>query len=217
MTRAPSPSTSQDAAQEEKFKLIGELALDSPGLYKDLTRRLPDAALADLCAAYAEAAILGSLDDAPVQRAPGQSFNPRPGRLCQILLKELPTNDPSLLAAGFFLGCPPKNLKPKKTKKQHDFAIEKANALQALQAYTSSSEAHSPLPLPDLQQALLLARMLDDLRHLHMTSWKKPLQDRFVGDIKKILLPLSKKLKDTRLFVKVSSALERYERTTSTE
>ena len=149
----------------------GALAQDSPALFRAINR-LFSPIEADLMARlYSCAAQAGGLAEGPIVRAPMASFNPRPARLCKILLRECEERDIQVLAAALLLGAPSLAVPPT--------AGEAFNLVEEYQKFRVGALRTQPsLKL----ERIHLAVLLDDLRHLHMTKLPIAQQESIVED-----------------------------------
>ena len=67
----------------------GDLKTDSPALFGELKRRFSIEEASRASVEYATCASKGGLNEGLIVRDPEVSFNPRPARICLILLKEV--------------------------------------------------------------------------------------------------------------------------------
>lgn len=67
----------------------GDLKTDSPALFGELKRRFSIEEASRVSAEYTTCVSNGGLNEGLIVRDPEVSFNPRPARICLILLKEL--------------------------------------------------------------------------------------------------------------------------------
>ena len=150
---------------------VGNLNLDAPGLVSALKMALPPEFVDLLGGVYAAAADLDGLVENPIKRGELDSFNPRPARVCQILLKEAKENDPVVLAAAM-LSCA--------SSLPVDELIGGSYALVNLSKKfpTESSLASS---------RVVLALLIDQLRHVHMSSISRDEIDGIVKRAEQIL------------------------------
>jgi hypothetical protein len=89
-------------------------------------------------------------------RPAGQSFNPRPARLCQILIKEIQEKDQGVLAAAMLSCLSPAELEDLRSS-QVEWEPEVTLALTAI--------SHSSAGASRESQAIGLAGLLDEIRH----------------------------------------------------
>ncbi|MCO6432363.1 MAG: hypothetical protein J5J00_16030 [Deltaproteobacteria bacterium] len=131
----------------------------SPSLWGKLRRTFRPAEVSIVAAAFDFAVQHGALDERNIERPSEASFNPRPARVAEIVLSG--NHDvTSLQVAAAILLCaeelPSKSL-----------PAELEEAYQTCAAARRSLSDNSPPP-DELTASLLLAYMLDDVRHFHM-------------------------------------------------
>lgn len=137
----------------------GVFANDAPALFCALGRMYNKEILKSFEELYHNMVLAGGLHEGAIARAPNASFNPRPARLCKILLRETNEQDVNVLGAALIIAVPDNFETP--------VAWQAACEL-AKQARTFRAQ---PLSKPDAPiERLHLAVLLDDLRHLHMTT-----------------------------------------------
>ncbi|MBX7145228.1 MAG: hypothetical protein K1X79_12310 [Oligoflexia bacterium] len=143
---------------EAERKHYGELHGDSPALYAILQYAFPQQ-LDLLALAYHVAWHNGGQSEAPIVRAEGVSFNPRPARIVSLLLSDGYEKSPLTLCAAFlsYASCPSKAAIP-----SH---LESAWELAQMALINNSSP-----PLTEAGCRIKLCREIDSLRHLHMTN-----------------------------------------------
>lgn len=140
----------------------GDLLEDAPGLHRLLTRKLTAVDQRHLECAYQAAVLIGAGEDAGLRRTEGASFNPKPARLCQLLLVELAIIDPVPLSAAFFCAAPVQE----STMSKGQFEEEIKLARQALVFPNLDAVALEETYV----QELALALRLDLIRHVHMVA-----------------------------------------------
>ena len=118
----------------------GVLEKTAPGLAGALRRAFPPAAALEVAATYAEVLERSGLESPSIDRPEGASFNPRPARICQILMTDGGGSTPEELQLAVRLSIPRRGDPPQLP----------------------------PPPNPSDRVALALA--IDDVRHLHMTD-----------------------------------------------
>jgi len=151
--------------------LASSLERTAPGLHRDLRALFGGGAVFEgLAVAYG--AVIGAIGpEAPeVRREEGASFNPRPARICHILLKDGGERRPEVLAAALASLTPHPGA---------DTALVHTDTVKAVQ---SVLQGGAPDPLPEVER-IVLAVALDEVRHLHMTSLDTPAR---LGVVKKI-------------------------------
>ena len=133
----------------------GTLAFDSPSAYALINRTLKPLEIPLIIECYELCTRNGGATEWPVMREPGASFNSRPARILEILLGTV--RDPSAtLLAGALISLVIDS--PSFFEKEGTPGLALARESHTL-TKESSPEAHS----------IALARLVDDLRHLHMT------------------------------------------------
>lgn len=137
----------------------GVLETDAPALWAALRRALPPGAPEELAGIYLAASKAGALSEQPVTREKGVSFNPRPARICQILIKECGESDTGVLAAAVLACCP----EPLEVRSAPPTAREVAAAARA-------GRSKYRIPVTEPARSICMALFLDDIRHLHMAS-----------------------------------------------
>lgn len=108
--------------------------------------------------AYALSCANGGLDEGPIKRSAGASFNPRPARICQILLQECQERDFDTLSAGLLISSTAREPFPAPLQKA-------AIILSAARNFFCSRDS---VAAP--AERVALALHLDTLRHLHMST-----------------------------------------------
>jgi hypothetical protein len=135
----------------------------SPALYSHLKRRVPSK-LADFEVAFNWIADRGGLEESFVNREKGVNFNPKPARICQILLTESAFEDNEILLAALFMAAPIGDPK--------DLSVQLSNTFSqaATLADTAQQVLNGSAPHSAAEYALALASALDEARHLHLTT-----------------------------------------------
>lgn len=138
----------------------GDLAHDSPALFGALKRVFCDGDdshsnyIKLLEKVYSASVANGALEEVELTREPEASYNPRPARVCQILLKEVGESDPAVLAAAM-LCC--------------------ATRLPAHEIVAGSHKLFSlvaeyPKDVLSAVERVKLALLIDDIRHIHRST-----------------------------------------------
>ncbi len=180
---------------------------DSPGVWDLLKRYLDDCEVEQVWKAYAVAAQLGALDDYPVKRIPGASFNPRPARLMHILISEAGERSAIVLGACALV-CAPK-LADHSPTAGLTTAWELALKVIKWLAYPEPLLKNDTAQLSQHHIALASARILDDLRHLHMTSLSALEREKLISHHRNLIenLPAPDSLQ--RIYTLIKSAVDR--------
>ena len=173
----------------------GDLAKDSPGLLGTLGTFLPKEDVSSLEDSYRKAASLGALNEFPIKRKEGASFNPRPARLCSLLLKEGELREVNTLSASFFL--------PSDENKVEKIPPEEATLIKSAR---SLFESH---PLSEHAVLLSLVWHLDLIRHLHMSSLSDQEKSELCLLTNNKLLPISSRVCSSRLHVLLEQSVSR--------
>jgi len=189
-------------AQIEQTHHIGELRSDSPGLYRTLLRRMGKEGFARVERAYAEAARCGALEEAPVLRDPGASFNPKPARICQILVAELSEFRELVLSASM-LSC----VSPEKMVPIPLLSEEQAVALLVHEWLSGKHRRSTSVVV----ERISLALKLDQLRHLHMTGLDLDGIRRVYSEVTMSLLPSVSYPENVRLKTLLETCVMRFE------
>ena len=171
----------------------GKLEEDSPSLAGFLGRYLPKEEADSLTDLYSLVADLGGLNDSPVTREEGVSFNPRPARLCHILNKELKVHSSELLGAAIILPLLHNNLSLEPLLGR--WSREASLAELAYRGDRSSQE----------EEALYLAYWVDLLRHLHMSKVSREEREETLETRKKIIDAREKFTSNQRLIILVEN------------
>lgn len=120
---------------ENTFKITGELHSDSPKLWFLLQRTLDAAGIKEIVSSYQTSVLKGAAIEDPVIRHVGVSYNPKPARILDLLIRDGGIKDVALLKS----------------------------ALEQISDKQRSEPAKADLTIE-------LAILLDQLRHLHMSS-----------------------------------------------
>lgn len=156
----------------------GDLSHDSPQLAGHLRRffsEMDRQALADIYKDVWKCG--GCLDE--VLREPGVSFNPKPARLCCLLIQEGDVRDAELLSITL-LSCVPRN-SPK-------LIPDSASAIRCRQT-----------PIDTRLEPLYVVHDIDILRHAHMELSSPSYSDQVIAEISKrapLYLHSSKRIRD---------------------
>ncbi|RIL00861.1 MAG: hypothetical protein DCC75_13815 [Proteobacteria bacterium] len=167
-------------------KISGDLKVDSPALFAQLKSFLPVCDLQRVASAYRTAHEQGGTVEAPTRREPEASFNPKPARLCHILVSEAGVRDP-LLLSGAILRCVQSN---------------------------SQNQNFQRLANIDQENLLIeLAWSLDRIRHLHMTDLDTEQRCMVLEQARSLLESIPEQDASPRLTQLLSKAIQRCERT----
>ncbi len=147
---------------EERFKAPATLQTTAPGLLRNCRHYFNSSELDRLNQAYALADTLGLCKESPVLRDPEASFNPRPARICQLILSETKTCTLELACLALLSRAAPADI----PEIEESFP-EIIPDLQLLQKFFESGKSQ---PLSPNLCNVSLAILLDDARHLHMTA-----------------------------------------------
>lgn len=135
----------------------GELATESQQLYGLFRRHFSTDELERLKAAYRYAVKNGGCEE-PAERAPGVSYNPRPARICCLLIQEEKVTDPQLMISALLSSL-------------HESVIARSTGEFEQEAVADAlAVAKRSFPCPIRLEPLYLAHDLDILRHAHMSN-----------------------------------------------
>lgn len=139
---------------------IGVLAHDAPAFHGALCRALTVDQIGVLVELYRAITERCGFDDADIVREPGVSFNPKPARVCQILMKNFGLYEAVVIGAGIVAAGGPRGVMA-----THERFPEQATlADEALRV-----EAELPTSLaPFASTGIFLACLIDRCRHLHL-------------------------------------------------
>ena len=191
----------------------GDLSFDSPGVWNMLKGAFLEPELAQIWCAYAVAAKLGALDDKPVRRASGASFNPRPARLMHILLSEAAEKRAVVIAAAAFAcvdittPCPPAYTGMREWDLgclSRNYARSAFNSAEKAEACAGAQAAAA--------EAVACAYLLDELRHLHMTGLSREDRTAAMSRAESFLTNRSFPAQYARLSALTQQALDRCRR-----
>ncbi len=180
------------------------LLQQSPATVVALTSLFADE-LGDFEVAFDFALQHGASREWPVERAPGASFNPRPCRIMQIIMREAKTKDRDLLLGSVLASVEDTELLT---------LLREPKLLRAIQIARAALRGDSSAETAIIRLALLL----DQARHLHMTFLSSTERRQRAMDILKLCdeLPINSLEADScgsSLARKVKQAVERYIRT----
>ena len=182
---------------------VSRLLTHSPALHQLLSLLLPEPELQRICAAYDLVSRLMDCQAEPeLGRPAGQSFNPRPARLCQILIKEIQEKDQGVLAAAMLSCLSPAELEDLRSS-QVDWEPEVTLALAAI--------SHSSAGASRESQAIGLAGLLDEIRHFHLRPLSPEECFDYSSHSRNALLQLRPLPGNEKLFTLVNEALKRFE------
>ena len=180
-----------------------ELASDSPSLWGSLQRRILDSDRAQLAEIYSLACAYGALSEGGVRREGGASFNPRPARICQILINECNESDPDVFAAAMLACC----------TSQPDFQVASPAAVGwGVASRVIRVQSGLEIQFDETVARVLLALQLDELRHLHMTELSCVERQLLCGRVANLLPQIEESSSNRRLKMLVVAAIDRFER-----
>ncbi len=175
---------------------------------------LPEAEQECLFTGFQQADALGATAEWQVQRADGASFNPRPSRICQLLMIECRERSLSNLLCAAFSCAPAASLELQVRK--NEAAVESAAYTQELkQALSIAIKAQQPSVeeapvVPESEACTLLVHGLDTLRHLHMSSLSKTQREQQIDKWQRIHAALAVYPSVRRISDMVENCLRRY-------
>jgi hypothetical protein len=187
---SPQPSPPQSALQSS-----------APGLYHAVRRSFSGAVSAQFEALYGATCELIGKEDSTVYRPEGASYNPRPARICRILLEEFAA-PPEVL--GSALGV----LLPEDAAIDlGEFPIVRADIVSGAKARLNGGRGDIPAP----GEAIALAVVLDAVRHLHMSQPESARAEAVLNTARMVLGGMTSGSEVSRLVTLVEHALARYE------
>ena len=200
MTLSPTDILSSPQGDPSIFSaLSGKLIVDSPHVHKLLSRSLAPAEVEVVAKSFRISASEGALSEWPIVREKGVSFNPRAARLMHIILTELNDKSVVLLAAcPLFLVKDLSNITAVQCDLEHSIRI--------------AEDAKSLSPQSKEGRKVLLAKALDDTRHLHRTSVTTKERREYLQYLKENISPLASGEETTRISILLAAAIERQER-----
>lgn len=179
----------------------GTLSSDSPALFAKFKRIFKAEEIAKLEVCYKAAVRLGALEESPVKREKDASYNPKPARVCQILM-QVNSSLEALEAAMLMCASPTKiDLTP------GELSDATSLAKHALKEFPSAYHRQDPRI-----EGLFLALKLDALRHLHMTSFTNEKIRALLVEIQKAILPNISHPENIKLKELLSSTVKKIER-----
>ncbi len=183
---------------------IQSLVACSPGLYSSLLDRFSSPWFSFLERAFETSVRIGGLEHPAIKRPLGASFNPRPARLCQLLLDDARERDPGVLGAAMLAAC----------REPAQAMAAPAPLGDAAQLAHTALSSPSPTSGPALR--IWLAHTLDLLRHLHMTD-TPPAEKIALWRAAQATIPAAPSANEQRLCVLIAAWGERFERSLSQE
>ena len=183
----------------------GELKHDSPGLLGLVRQFLREDEVKQLAEVYCEACRCGALNESSVVRQPGISYNPRPARICQILINECSEKGLRVLGAAMY-ACAARN-----GESGSAFVEEWQIASRVRMEISNYRDGHR-FELTEVEEAIFLAVKLDELRHMHMTPLPEEHKRDVYRQVKEKLVPSIVHSSSSRLKALIESWLNRFER-----
>ena len=156
---------------------IGDLTFDSQVVWGLVQRYVSKTIQPEILSAYEIACRNGALSEWPVKREPGASYNPRPARLMYLLLHEAKERDGVVIAAAP-LAC---------ADKLAEINVSHLSTYLHPSLKIAQEVRSDNFPISPQAVRVALSKLLDDIRHLHMTHFTPQerrevaikLQDRF--------------------------------------
>ena len=177
----------------------GRLAQDSPAVMGAIRRIFSAEDVLLFESLYQAAALAGGLDEGPVLRIPNASFNPRPARICKILMREVKEQDMQVLGAALLLSLPEQI----PVEPGFEQAFQFAHKLRSFIEKPGYDTPHAII------ERLHLAMLLDNLRHLHMTSLSPSEKEAVVESFEELYQSGCKFSENTPLLEAASAAARR--------
>lgn len=130
----------------------------APGLFHALRRAFPAPVVVELGRLYEAAVGAVGLESPAIPREPGVSFNPWPARISRILLSD---GEASAETIGAAL--------------ESFVSVEQVSLVSPLASRETTAEVRAALlsfeaPLSEPGEGIILARLLDEVRHLHLSN-----------------------------------------------
>ena len=187
---SPQPPPPQSALQRS-----------APGLYHAIRRSFSGGVIAQFEALYGATCDLIGKEDSTVYRPEGASYNPRPARICRILLEEFAA---PLEVLGSALGV----LLPEDAALAWgEFPILRADVVSGAKARLNGGREDIPPP----GEAIALAVVLDAVRHLHMSQPESAHAEAVLSTAKLVLGGTKSGSEVSRLVTLVEQSIVRYE------
>lgn len=189
----------------ENYKVAmksGILRIDAPKLFRELQRRLAGQSLIEIEQLYKKLGELGCLNDQPIKREKGVSFNPRPARICQILISEVHEDKFNMFAAAHLMCANPDITI--EGYKDAQLIVDQARSLLTIQSPSLMREFSM------LSERIALAWRLDELRHIHMSEIDSAKIEDLVCSTNNLLNSVDQ-IKNKRLIVLITTVLRRYQ------
>lgn len=143
-------------------ELTGSIEDDAPALFSALTTILGPQAASNFSILYTKVAGASGLDEPKVTRSPDAGFNPRPSRLCTILIKDCRLHSSDVLAAAMSLCAD--------ADKFDESALSEFKEAVSILRDTRSLLRSEYQDYHSVSLVLALVYQLDLLRHLHMMT-----------------------------------------------
>lgn len=170
----------------------------APGLFHALRRAFPEPVVAELGSLYESAVGATGLEAPSIPRAPGVSFNPWPARICRILLTEGECSARTLgtaLASLVDRGLP-----------SVSHLIEPETVTEVREAFTSAETR-----LSAEGEGIVLAFILDEVRHLHLSTLERAARIAAVERARRRLEGIGASERWSRLLTLVRHAVSRWD------
>ena len=170
----------------------------APALYNHFSRSFTSDQLQTISSLFGLVVEQQGLEDPRIIRPEGASFNPRPARICQIIIAEygasdsensIPRSDRAKPSYLLFLAA----LLSQLSRQQRDLLPELANVPSSV--WITASEASklikSEVAAADNHDSeiIYLSDRLDWLRHLHMSNLDLKQQAKFIQDLDNVVVP----------------------------
>lgn len=171
-----------------------KLAKDSPKVFRLISELLNHEDTEKVLFHYEYVMSFGHITEAPIKRAPGSSFNPRPARVSQLLISEGQESCRENISAAMLLSLPYNELlviqqvseKPNKLSLESLFKATQVSAISCSKIEIDSIDPHT---FDSSLERLLAAYSLDKIRHLHMYDTTTEEMIAEFSFIKSIILP----------------------------
>lgn len=171
------------------------LVQSSPGVTALIRRYLGDSGVTTISQEYTQAVMAGGNDEVEVIREVGVSFNPRLARILMILLQEGKVREISVLCFAMRCG----QIQCDRSDTPLPVVYRSVHGLR---------EASQETDLSDSAVAVVAsAYCLDATRHLHMTTFSRAIQGKFLEEVEKDLAQLSFSLTNPEVSQRLSHAI----------
>jgi len=177
---------------------------DSPAMASALSKVTSAEEFRHLADLYCLAASFGACDEGKIRRKEDVSFNPRPARIVQLLMKEAGINQ-IVFIAGAILSCA--------TTEISDLSILSEQELLTFSNTKSLlclKDTPAKIKFDTEESQIFLAHILDEVRHLHMTIMEEDEMNLIVTRAESVLAHMDKQGIETRLKILLQNAHSKF-------